>query len=352
MTNRPQNETLFTPKNSSKRRKPFPKKQSANHQPFLRLRATRSSFWPNPFSKDRNAMTSRSDLVNSKMMMTKNRSARTASTSSNYSSEEAEAFVSVHDIVVVLSEDDYDDASSFCSSVSGSIDISGHTASDRNHHSLPLPGPPLSTPPPPLATPPPLVANPSPRRKARSCPVKGSKMSQQARQLSPSTTTSDYSCVSESRWDCSSTKDYMPTVSPGIHRKRPATICSPKGLKSRDVPILTSFLMASRNRSLALSHRPPSSTKEQGYVEDFMNSNKMLSGSFRCSGNPNTDDDVDEITLAPLSGVSPSKHNSPSTAHYVDQALSIVKSSQRQHHRGTPASSSSSRRRQGRRIVA
>jgi hypothetical protein len=259
-----------------------------------------------------------------KTTMMKNRSSRTASTSSNMLNEEAEVPGSVRDFVVVLSEDDYDDASSFCSSVSGSIDISGHSVSDHFHRLLPLPGPPISTPPPPLGTPSPQLSTPSPRRKARSHPPKGPQMKQKDRQLSISTTTSDYSYASESRWDCASTKDCMPAVSPGIHRKRPATVCSPKGIKSRDVPILTSSLLASRSRSLALSPKPPSQIKKSVCQEDEQLTKHVYNISYSSPG----DQDTVDITLATLSSSPSLNSNSSQTQKYVNEALAIVKDGQ------------------------
>ncbi|KAG7343468.1 hypothetical protein IV203_021413 [Nitzschia inconspicua] len=211
--------------------------------------------------------------------MTKNRSGRTTSNfSSNPSSKEVlKATVGrISDIVLHLSEDDCDDASSFCSSMSGSsIDISGHDSSgsrDRSStfplHCPPPPAPPLSTPPPPLVVLTPEACSASQRLKAVSQQNKEGKSNKsvKVRQLSNSTVTSS---ASESRWDSSSTKDSMPTVSPGIQRRRPATVDSHKsGRKSRDVPILTSSLLfASRGRSLGGSLSPRSSSSHTKTIE-------------------------------------------------------------------------------------
>jgi hypothetical protein len=250
--------------------------------------------------------------------MMKNRSSRTASTFSNSTNEEEGVRRSIRDLVVVLSEDDYDDASSFCSSVVGSIDISGHSITElKDHSSLPIPIPPLSTPPPPLATPSTMATTtPSPRRKARSRPKKGPGRTE--RQASSPTTPTDQSCVSESRWDCASTKDFMPTVSPGIHRKRPATICFPKGTKCRDVPLLTASLVASRSRSLALSPRAPQQSKGYEGAKKTQEVSPSKDRNNKCRNKRREKDDLLASSISPISADN-------TMTEYVQTALFIVK---------------------------
>jgi hypothetical protein len=244
------------------------------------------------------------------------RCTRTASTSSNSTNEREKVPRTFRDIAIIVSEDVHDDASSFCSSVSGSIDISDF----YDQSLLPLPLPPLSTPPPPSApsSPPLVITTPSPRRQSRCRPQKGPGRTQRERQASYSTTaTSNHSCVSESRWDCSSTKDFMPTVSPGIHRKRPATISCPNGPNCRDVPLQTLSLVASRRRSLALS--PRASHRSNRY--EFGKGQQEDSRSQQSNKNFNKGRDCEEILLSTISPPNNDKY----IAEHVQNALAIVK---------------------------
>ncbi|KAG7372633.1 hypothetical protein IV203_018776 [Nitzschia inconspicua] len=285
--------------------------------------------------------------------MTKNRSGRTTSTfSTNPSSKEMlNATVGrISEIVLNLSEDDCDDASSFCSSMSGSsIDISGHDSSGSRDRSStfpllcppPPPAPPLSTPPPPLVVLTPEACSASQRLKGVSQHNKEGKSNKsvKVRQLSNSTVTSYRSSASESRWDSSSTKDSMPTVSPGILRKRPATIDSHKnGWKSRDVPILTSSLLfASRSRSLAsLSPRSSSQSTKTMIERDAENHARNENFQDRTEQDFGIEErkkrsitELEGVIISSSSSSSSSPVNrSPTTMpperHFVDKALAIV----------------------------